>query len=253
MKTHAKTVETSATAKAGAPALAAVAVNSATPETPIASASTTSFRSWRDGLEVVGFWALTLVYIWRIEFRGSVALDVICVLLLGAIPILSLWQRRETPRDIGLRLDNLTHSAREVGIATIVAATLIVACGIAAGGALHPSMDLIPIGLGYAVWGLLQQLALQGFVQRRLSAVFRDERITALASAMLFASLHLPNPVLVPATLVTGYVWCRLYRRAPNLITLACSHAALAVAAMATFPPAWIHDLRIGPGYWLYG
>ena len=180
-------------------------------------------------------------------------MDMVSVVVLGAIPIASFARHRERLRDLGLRLDNLSRSAREVGIATLAAAAVIVMCGIAAGVAIRPSLELIPIGIGYAVWGLLQQLALQGFVQRRLRAALHDERPTLAASAALFASLHLPNPVLVPATLVVGYVWCWLYARAPNLITLACSHAALAIIAMAAFPPAWIHDLRIGPGYWLHG
>src|SRR5262249_38086338 len=157
-KTHVKTIETSHTAEAAAPILAAVTANSATPETASTSATTISLRSWtsrRDGLEAIGFWALILPYIWRIEFRGSLALDVACVVALGAIPIASFALHRERPWDLGLRFDNLSRSAREVGIATLAAATVIVACGVAAGVVIRPSLELIPIGIGYAVWGLL--------------------------------------------------------------------------------------------------
>ena len=55
---------------------------------------------------------------------------------------------------------------------------------------------------------------------------------------------------LTPATVVVGYLWCRLYSRTPNLLTLAVSHAVLAALIMASLPPEWIHRLKVGPGYW---
>lgn len=189
---------------------------------------------------------------WGIEFRVSNVTNILCQLALGAIPLASILLHRERPRELGLRLDNLARSARQVGIMTLAASAVVMACGIAGGGRIRLGADLIPIWLVYVVWGLLQQLALQGFVQRRLSVALGDPRKAALVSAVLFASLHLPNPVLAPATLITGYAWCRLYTRAPNLITLACSHATLAVLALVAFPPAWVHHLRVGPGYWLH-
>jgi membrane protease YdiL (CAAX protease family) len=190
---------------------------------------------------------------WWVEGRISIAMNVLCLLVLGAIPIASMVLHRERLRDIGLRLDNLGRSAREVGIMTLAASAVIVACGIAGGGAMRVRADLIPLLPVYLIWGLLQQLALQAFVQRRLSGSMPGSRKVALLSATLFASLHFPNPVLAPATLVAGYAWCRLYARTPNLITLACSHATLAILTLLSFPPAWIHQLRVGPRYWLRG
>ena len=255
MNTHAKTIDPSEAARSDAPAPTATAANSATPAAAIAAASATSRRwrrEWGPALEAVGFWALILAYMWGIEFRVSVAWNILCQVALGTIPIVSFALHREWPRTLGLRLDNLGRSAREVGVMTLAASAAILACGIGGGVALRVDAGLIPIWLVYVVWGLLQQLALQGFVQRRLSGAFRERRATALVSAALFASLHLPNPVLAPATLVAGYAWCRLYARTPNLVTLACSHATLAVLALAAFPPAWTHHLRVGPGYWLH-
>ena len=180
-------------------------------------------------------------------------MNVVCLLALGAMPIVSMVLHREGPGQIGLRLDILARSAREVGVMTLAAAALLVACGIPGGGAPRLPADLALIAPVYLVWGLLQQLALQAFVLRRLCGPVRDPRKAALLSATLFATLHLPNPVLTPATLVAGYAWCRLYARTPNLITLACSHATLALLTLASFPPAWIHQLRVGPRYWLLG
>ncbi len=69
---------------------------------------------------------------------------------------------------------------------------------------------------------------------------------------MLFASLHYPNMALVLVTLVGGYAWCRLFERHPNLITLAVSHGWLAVLLRAFWPAEWLHNLRIGPGFWTW-
>ena len=53
-------------------------------------------------------------------------------------------------------------------------------------------------------------------------------------------------------TLVGGYVWCRLFHRQPNLFTLAISHGWLAVLVRYSWPAEWLHNLRIGPGYWTW-
>ena len=66
----------------------------------------------------------------------------------------------------------------------------------------------------------------------------------------MFGLLHLPNLPLLAATTAGGLVWCRLYARPPNLITLAFAQGWLATLSLVALAPEWEHGLRIGPGYW---
>jgi len=187
---------------------------------------------------------------WRIEFHASLAINVVFLGFLGLIPFGSSLLHRERPRELGFRLDNFARSARDTAIVTAAGAVIIVAIGLAAGRRPDLGPNAAIAVLSYLLWGLLQQYALQAFVYRRLGEGLRRSRTAAAVTAVLFGALHLPNPVLAPATVVVGYLWCRLYSRTPNLLTLAVSHAVLAALIMASLPPEWIHRLKVGPGYW---
>ena len=98
-------------------------------------------------------------------------------------------------------------------------------------------------------WAFIQQYALQAFVFVRLREVYDEPHLASLAAAGVFAFLHLPNPLLTVFTFLSGYLWCRLFARQPNLFTLALSHTILALVTSHSFPRAWMHSMKVGPGY----
>lgn len=104
----------------------------------------------------------------------------------------------------------------------------------------------------YLGWAFVQQAGLQTFLTRRMQAIFISPWLVSGATALTFALIHFPNPVLVPLTFAAGAFWSWSFQRAPNLYALALSHAWLAIAARYCLPVAWTHGLRIGPGYWQY-
>ena len=59
-----------------------------------------------------------------------------------------------------------------------------------------------------------------------------------------------PNPVLVPITLVGGYILTRVFFSTRNLIPLALSQAIIGSLLTVALPFAWHHGLRVGPGYY---
>jgi membrane protease YdiL (CAAX protease family) len=85
-------------------------------------------------------------------------------------------------------------------------------------------------------------------MNRFLAAVER-RWIAALLSSVIFATLHWPNPVLVPLTLVGGFAMCWLFARQRNIIPLTLGQAVLGALTWWAFPIAWHHSMRVGPGY----
>ena len=97
-------------------------------------------------------------------------------------------------------------------------------------------------------WALGQQFALQTVLLRESQAMVSRPAGVWLA-ALLFASLHLPNPFLTAATFIGALAWCRLYDRYPNLLPLALSHAILTLAIVYAFDAAMTGGLRVGAAY----
>ncbi|MGD8868561.1 MAG: hypothetical protein PVI01_13060 [Gemmatimonadales bacterium] len=213
-------------------------------------------ESWRTVLvsrpawEPATFVALALAYAWLIRPSGNDWLKIPFVAVIVVIPFLSNYLHGDRLRDLGLRVDNLPPSLREVGIATVVGAVAVVSIGLLAGNEPVFGRRALKSLLVYPGWGLIQQYALQSFTYRRIREAIGRPRVAAAVSAMAFAALHYPNLALAGMTLAGGYVWCRLFERHPNLFTLAVSHGWLAVLLRASWPNVWLHNLRIGPEYW---
>ncbi len=161
--------------------------------------------------------------------------------------------RGESAREVGWRLDNFAASARLLFALFGPPAALLLAFGWLRG-------DFDPLrwrggqsvfgapALG-VLWGLLQQYALQGFINRRAQMVWGRGWKSILLVALVFAGLHLPNPWLALATFAGGLLWAYAYQRAPNLLALGLSHGLMTWALVAAVPPAALNNLRVGFKY----
>jgi membrane protease YdiL (CAAX protease family) len=103
--------------------------------------------------------------------------------------------------------------------------------------------------LAYIVWALLQQFILQDFFLARLTRIVPTRAAAVIIAGLLFALAHVPNPVLVIATLVWGIVACLLFLRYRNLYVLGLAHAILGMCLAVTIPNAVHHQMRVGLGY----
>lgn len=183
--------------------------------------------------EVLLFIAAAMAYIWFFVPTDPKQIQwhhVAIAALLGAIPIALNLLHGDCPRDSGLRLDNFWLSAREVGVVTLLMATGIVAFGLATDGFKWISWARLGEKFGmYVFWGPMQQYLLQAFALRRLRQSGLSSPEAVILAAAVFGLLHYPNWTLVAATTGGGIVWCILFLRRPNIITLGLAHAALAV------------------------
>lgn len=99
------------------------------------------------------------------------------------------------------------------------------------------------------IWALLQQFLLQSFFFLRLEYLLRSGQRAVLAAALLFASAHIPNPVLVPVTLAGGLILSAVFRRHRALYPLAVAHALVALSLAISIPEPVLHDMRVGISY----
>lgn len=172
------------------------------------------------------------------------------ILLALGFMIFSHWYRGENLRAIGFRLDNFVAAGRILLLPTVGAVTLVLILGWSwsdeAGLVLRP---LRPQLLLLPIWALVQQYALQGFINRRLQmSVGKGLKVTLLVG-LLFALLHLPNPLLTSLTLLGGLIWAAVYQRHPNLLALAISHSLISLTLALVIPPGVINSLRVGFRY----
>ena len=100
----------------------------------------------------------------------------------------------------------------------------------------------------YAIWTFVQQFILQSFFYVRVESLLGSRR-AVLATAILFAAAHLPNPVLTFTTLLGGLFFCQMFARYRNIFPLGVVHALLGLTVAASFSDALLGHMRVGIGY----
>jgi len=151
----------------------------------------------------------------------------------------------ESARDVGFRWDNFVAAVKLLLLPTLAAIVIVIVV----------SRNVSPRDPGrwrfllVPLWALFQQYALQGYINRRAQIVFGTGWTSAIVVGLLFAVIHLPNPVLFALTLAGGTIWAFIYQRTPNLFALALSHAVVSVTVALLFPPEWVNSLRVGFKY----
>ena len=198
-------------------------------------------------VELVIFIVLVFTFIWgwAHSFRGASRL----VLVLGlGMTIVAHVRHRESPRDVGIRLDNVWPALKDAAVPVLPVIVVMVVRGWWLG---YLRVEVLDPGRFFDLlgWGFFQQYLLQGYIHRRLMAVIPSNRAREATVGAIFAALHIPNPVLVPVTFLAGWVFATLYRRHPNLLVLALCHAAGSTAVALGFSPDALHRMRVGPGY----
>lgn len=104
----------------------------------------------------------------------------------------------------------------------------------------------------YLFWALMQQFLVQSFFFLRLEQLLRGGRRAVIATALLFASAHIPNPVLMPVTLAGGLILCELFRRYRTICPLAVAQVLVALPLAISVPQPVLHNMRVGIGYVCY-
>ena len=219
-----------------------------TPDPAISRRDLPRWLRWISIVEVVVVTGSVLVLIWLVQPSGTPGMDLTFRILIVGWMLVSNVLHRDSFQRLGIRFDNLARAARMMLPPTAIAASVVVALGLILSSP-RLSLQRLLLNFGYYIlWGFAQQYALQGFILLRLLDGGLTRRAPQAAAA-LFALVHFPNPGLVVMTFSGGWMWCALFRREPNLLMLAVSHAFLAVVADAMLPAAVIGGYHLGPKY----
>ncbi|MEW6732978.1 MAG: CPBP family glutamic-type intramembrane protease [Acidobacteriota bacterium] len=156
----------------------------------------------------------------------------------------------ESLDDLGLGGKNIGRAFAELALPVACLAVLLVVIGLTL-GTLHLQRKFFLQLAGIPVWALFQQYITQSFVNRRLQIIFGPGVKSAALTAVIFAAVHLPNPLLTIATAVAGYMWARSYQRAPNLYAIALSHGLLSTLFANVMPKWLLPNMVVGYNYLL--
>jgi hypothetical protein len=197
----------------------------------------------RRAFEATALTAATLIVIWCT--RGLWLL--LSSIALTSIAVFTLRRHDETLDTLGLGWNELRSAviAWKWWLLGIAALTL----GLRAG---RPHFkEWLLSACVYFVWCCFQQFLYQNVIYKGMREKLGPGAASQSLAGLLFAALHLPNPVLVPATLIWGTVSSNLFERQRSVLLLGLIQTLLSNLLRWSMPFSWHHNFKVGPAYFL--
>jgi hypothetical protein len=200
--------------------------------------------------EVAAVFAGILLYIWRWQHVYPHAW-----IGLWALVLASQVVHRDSFRTLGLTATDFLASAHWAWPVAIGLYLPLLAYGFVQHRLLLPHLTWQAplLLLGYGSWCAVQQYLAQSYFHNRLMLVMRNRHARSLLVGIMFSATHIPNVILMAATLVAGVVFAEVFARYRNIWPLALAQAVGGLLLAAVSPEALIHHMRVGPGYYFFG
>ena len=164
--------------------------------------------------------------------------------------IVSVLFTRPKANELGVGLRGLAGASIAIPISLAFSAiTLLVAWKLGTLRLVNGTFQVPWHSLFYAIWALEQEFILNAFFYRRFEWLMGRTTGSLVLTALLFSLVHLPNPVLVPATFIGGLFFVAVFRRFRNIYPLAIAHAVLGLTIGMAFPDHLIRHMRVGIGF----
>jgi hypothetical protein len=209
----------------------------------------TRLKSALDIIDILGITLLIELYIWRWQFTHRRAWIAAPVWLAASFLI-----HRNTLSTLGWRIGNLKNATRNAALVLGSFAVALIAIGLIRHSPTrvppnHGSISHLAAYLGFCIF---QQIVLNSLITNRLLELCPRIWLASVLAGVIFATVHWPNPVLVPLALVGGAAMAWLFARERNILPLAVGQVALSLLIWWAFPISWHHGLRVGPGYYSF-
>jgi len=200
-------------------------------------------------LDVIGLPFAAMWIIWRAPPQFSHAWILLPVWLITSFLI-----QRDSPKTLGFRSDNLWSAFGRASLILGAMAAALILLGILRGVRIPktPGVFAPRHFWNYFAFCVLQQVALNSLFSNRIYFLTKEIWTSAVSAGIIFAILHWPNPVLMPATFIAGVAMSWLFLKERNVLPLAIWHMVLGVLIGWAMPIAWHHGLRVGPGYYTF-
>jgi len=222
--------------------------------TSVAEIKPTSFSpSWwpaYSAAEALLVYAGIMAYIWRWQRSAPHA----WVAIWGVI-LFSHVLHRDTLKSLGLSFAETRANAQLVLPIALAFYIPLLGYGVA-----RHALTWVPLSeravasfLGYGVWCAFQQYLAQSYFHNRLMEAVRNRHLSSLLVGIIFGSAHIPNPILMVATTVAGFVFAEIFARHRNIWPLALAQVVGGLLLAAVSPASIMHNMRVGPGYLFFG
>jgi hypothetical protein len=204
--------------------------------------------------------AIVLAYTWLVAPTAPRSMAYVA----GALVVALAVGRAVKTGEWGLRASALLPAFWRAAAFTAVGALVLYLAGTRLGTWHGRGVSAAELAILF-LWALGQQFVLLTVILREATVRLTDSAeatsgrkadtadksscIPCVAAALVFASLHLPNPFLSAVTFVGAFAWCRIYSRYPNILPLALSHAVLTAVILYAFDDRITGRLRVGAGY----
>jgi hypothetical protein len=191
-----------------------------------------------------------LIYIWHWQHTHPRVWIVLFALILASHVL-----HRDTLRGLGLGGNAIRASAQWV----LPLAVLLYLPMLFYGFQHHylafvrPNRQSLVLLLGYGCWCAFQQYLTQSYFHNRLMLVIRNRHVSSALVGIMFSATHIPNLILMVATLIAGWVFAEVFSHYRNIWPLALAQAVGGLLLAAVAPDSLIHHMRVGPGYFFYG
>src|SRR5262245_5516568 len=170
--------------------------------------------------------------------------------VLAVLMVVCFLKDQLSPKQLGIRLDNFIPALGDLFPFLLVFVLVMVSVGLVFGSVrlgdrFWSMLAVVP------PWALLQQYMLLAFANRRFQVLFGRGEATAIATAILFAALHLPNPALTLVCGLGGYIWSSEYASRPNLFANALTHTVASAFLANTLPHSLLKNMVVGYNHFL--
>jgi hypothetical protein len=166
---------------------------------------------------------------------------------------MSFLIRRESLKELGIRLDNFYRSGREcamISVLSIIVVTFVSTFYFDRFSMDHLTHHFVKF-FKELLWAYIQRIGQQFLLQSvlliRFILVFQRKSIALVSAAVLFSLAHSPNVKLMILSFLFGSICCLLSLRNRNIFTIGLMHAVLTMFLSPFLIPGLIDHLKIGP------